>query len=130
MNEHYKAVLADLKQMKQDAEAGITAIERLIARASEASPVSSEETDLFDDLDAPGVVITESVPQRVIRFLATRPGHPFTVDEIVKGATVGSVPTLRGALGRMVKAGKISKQGRGRYRTPRTKAQNDSASAA
>ena len=120
MNEHYEAVLADLKQMMVDAEAGILAIERLISRAN--APGNANGTGKPGHPDA-----ETSIPQRVIKFLETQPGKSFTIADIIEGIGEANVQTLRGALGRMVKSDppKIGKYGRGRYRAARPKTQPD-----
>lgn len=123
INEHYAAVLSDLKQMKADAEAGITAIERLISRTPAPTQREKEES-LFEDFvesgDKPAKDVP-SVPQRVIAFLMEHPGQTFDADEIGKGTGIGrdQIRTLRGALSRLSKAKKISKYARGRFRARR-----------
>lgn len=126
---NYDEVLADLRQMKADAEAGITAIERLMARSGIApnpkverpGPVSATLSNIaslkpWNDT---------SVPQRVANFLNAQPTRSFTIAEIVEGTGVKKIQTLRGALGRMLKSNppKAAKQGRGHYRAPRPKSQ-------
>jgi hypothetical protein len=115
MSVNYNDVLADLRQVKADAEAGIAAIERLTARAQlpvGASPSVEPMHKAIPEGDA-------SVPQQVARFLGSQPGKSFTIAEIILGTGAQNIPTLRGALGRMVKRGQAGKQGRGRYRAPR-----------
>jgi hypothetical protein len=123
--------LADLRQRKADAEAGIAAIERLVGVASTPK------------VELPGRAGTgrghigslkpwsdTSVPQQVGHFLNSQPGKSFTIAEIIAGTGVRNIPTLRGALGRMVKRGEAAKQGRGRYRAPRPKIQAAESDAA
>ena len=120
INEHYEAVLADLEQMKADAEAGIKAIKRLISRGS--SSTKEVSVGVADSLPLNDSVRTEqamSVPQKVLTFLAERTGQSFTTEEIGEGTGVMQIQTLRGALGRLYKAKKIGKYGRGRYRARR-----------
>jgi len=129
MNEHYYAVLTDLKQMKADAEAGIQAIERLISRpkatdldeGAEASKPARR--NLFGEAVVPA---SPSAPQRVLHFLTEHAGTSFTVQQIAKEGGIEQIGTVRGAVGRLTKSGKISKQGRGRYRVPKRKVQNES----
>lgn len=133
MNAHYEAVLSDLRQMKADAEAGIQAIERLILRpkatglnegAGTSNPV---RRNLFGE---PGVPASPSAPQRILHFLTEHAGTSFTVQQIAKEGGIEQIGTVRGAIGRLTKSGKISKQGRGRYRVPKPKTQNESEPSA
>jgi hypothetical protein len=117
INEHYEAVLADLEQTKADAEAGIKAIKRLISRGSGLTREIS--TGLVDPVPLTEAEQAVSVPQRVLLFLAARMGQSFTTEEIGDGTGVTQIQTLRGALGRLYKAKKIGKYGRGRYRARR-----------
>lgn len=125
MNAHYEAVLEDLKRMKTDAEAGIAAIERLMDR-SKPSRGLFEEDDLGPEKEAPRVQpqkkvqpYSDSVPQRVLRFLQGQPGGSYSIADIAKAIEATNIQTLRGALIRMVKSSKIGKHGRGLYRAPR-----------
>jgi len=122
MNAHYEVVLADLKQMKADAEAGIVAIERLMARPMPEQG-AIEEIDFGPTIGAvqPQKKINppESIPQRVGRFLESQPGGAYSVGDIAKAIGATNVQTLRGALIRMVASGKAAKHGRGLYRAPR-----------
>jgi hypothetical protein len=125
MSVNYEEVLADLRQVKADAEAGITAIERLMARNGIARGLKVElpgTASTGGHIGSPKPWNDTSVPQQVGRFLGGQPGKSFTIAEIIEGIGVQNIPTLRGALGRMVKRGEIAKQGRGRYRTPRRNA--------
>jgi len=121
INEHYAAVLTDLEQMKADAEDGIKAIKRLILRGSgsarEAS--TSEVVPALPINDGIQAEQSLSVPLRVLAFLAMRAGQSLTTEEIAEGIGVTQIQTLRGALGRLYKAKKIGKYGRGRYRARR-----------
>jgi hypothetical protein len=126
MSVNYEEVLADLRQVKADAEAGIAAIERLLARGQVPVGASAGVRPMpktTPDNDA-------SVPQQVARFLNSQPAKSFTIAEIIDGTGVRNIPTLRGALGRMVANGKAGKQGRGRYRAPRPKVQTAETDAA
>jgi hypothetical protein len=131
MNEHYQAVLADLRQMKADAEAGIRAIERLISVGSATAlppivqlqgtiqpprQVEAESAPMEEE-DASGL---GSVPQQVLMFLNDNPGATFTTAEIAEAISPRcKTQTLRGALGRLYKIKKIGKYGRGRFRAKR-----------
>ena len=119
MNAHYEAVLEDLRQMKADAEAGILAIERLISRAQTIPPKAVESRIAPTPAASASGQDGTSVPQQVVQFLESQPGKSFTIADIVQGIGIEKVHTLRGALGRLVKSGKIGKHGRGRYRAPR-----------
>jgi hypothetical protein len=126
MSVNYAEVLADLRQAKADAEASIVAIERLLARGQlpVGAPADVRPTpNATPENDA-------SVPQQVGRFLNSQPGKSFTIAEIIEGTGAQNIPTLRGALGRMVKRGEAAKQGRGRYRAPRPKIQTVDSDAA
>lgn len=112
-NDHYQTVLAELRQVKADAEAGIAAIERLLA----SNPATRSGPDQGGS----------SVPQRVQQFLESQSGKSFTISDIVEALSIENIQTLRGALGRLYKSGKIGKHGRGRYRSPRSKAQAEAA---
>lgn len=122
INAYYEIVLADLRQMKADAEAGIAAIERLLARTLATQALTAEP--ILPMVTSPTEGQSDaSVPQQVVRFLESQPGKYFTIADIVQGVGIEKVQTLRGALGRLLKAGKIGKHGRGRYRALRPKAQ-------
>jgi hypothetical protein len=120
MNEHYAVVLADLKQMKADAEAGIVAIERLMARAGTPanhkphspepeSPPHGQADKQTEDL---------GIPNRVLAFLRENPHGLFTTEAIHTGiGTDVNLKTLRGALSRMALNTKIERVGRGKFRT-------------
>ena len=122
---NYEEVLADLRQMKADAEAGITAIERLMARSS--APGQNHQTvGAFVSYTTPGLPpqkkkqpYSDGIPERVNRFLQSQPGGSYSIMDIAKAIGATNIQTLRGALGRMVKSGKAGKQGRGLYRAPR-----------
>jgi hypothetical protein len=118
MPANYDEVLADLRQMKADAEAGITAIERLMARGH--APVAPPKRTVHGDTTENDA----SYPQEVSRFLGSQPTKSFTIGEIAANIGAENVQSLRGALGRMVKRGQAGKQGRGRYRAPRPKVQS------
>ena len=122
---NYDEVLADLRQMKADAEAGIAAIQRLASSTRAAVPMAAAKASI-----APVPKHTEnpsepSVPQRVVQFLESQQGKSFSIGDIMQGAGIDKIQTLRGALGRLVKPpnGKIGKHGRGRYRALRSKIQ-------
>jgi hypothetical protein len=116
MNEHYEAVLDDLKQMKADAEAGIAAIERLMVKGKPTEKRSSLWDDDEPAQQGPGL------PSKVLDFLNANPSKSFRFDEIVAGIQATNEHSLRGALGRMVKVGRISKAGRGRFRARKPEA--------
>jgi hypothetical protein len=126
MNAHYEEVLEDLRQMKADAEAGILAIERLMSRTQVTAPTVAEPRITANPVGPAEGHDDASVPQRVVQFLESQPGKSFTIADIVQGVGIEKVQTLRGALGRLVKSGKIGRHGRGRYRAPRPKTQPDS----
>jgi hypothetical protein len=107
LNPHYDAVLADLQQMKEDAEDGIRAIKRLISRTGGSGvplAVAAEGT---------------SVANRVFQFLEAQNGRSVKTDEVVKALAPVNIKTVRGALHRLAKDGKIGKHGRGKYRAAR-----------
>jgi hypothetical protein len=135
MNAHYEAVLADLKQMKADAEAGIAAIERLMTRG-EGGKVDVGRTSKSgaEDGSSSGFHVLAdamemSVPQRIGELLGAQPSKSFTIAELVEGTGVKNVQTLRGALIRMVALSKAVRTGRGRYRAPRPKPPQNEGSA-
>jgi hypothetical protein len=107
INPHYDAVLADLRQMKEDAEDGIRAIERLISRTNNTPVVPIEGTG------------AGSVANRVIAFLEAQNGRSVRTDDIYKGLAPVNIKTLRGTLSRLVGDKKIGKHGRGKYRAAR-----------
>ena len=137
MNEHYQAVLADLKQMKADAEFGIAAIERLMSRTA-PEPATVEPRTAFKPMPAPepghdtGEEIdwgdgqirpiknvsanADSVAFRVVHFLNENPGKTFDAEEIAKAVNADNIKSLRGALSRLFKDKKIGRYGRGKYR--------------
>ena len=107
VNPAYDVVLADLQQMKEDAEDGIRAIKRLMSRSLAAGIVPAQ---------APA---DASVANRIIAFLAAQEGRSVRVDDLSKGIAPVNMKTLRGTLARLAKEGKIGKHGRGRYRSAR-----------
>lgn len=107
-NPHYDAVLADLRQMKEDAQDGIRAIERLISRASANSVTKPIEG-----------AATGSVANRVIAFLESQNGRAVRTDEVFKAVGPVNMKTLRGTLARLAADKKIGKHGRGKYRAAR-----------
>ena len=121
LNEHYEAVLADLQQMKADAEDGIRAIKRLMSRSGTVgnrvleTPVSFQRED------------SGSLPNRIVSYLDSRQGRSFRIGEIWEGTGKPNVKTLRGALQRLARTGKIGKHGRGRYRAKREPANAQAA---
>jgi hypothetical protein len=124
MPANYDEVLADLRQMKADAEAGITAIERLMARGhAPVEPPKRAAQGNTAENDA-------SIPEQVSGFLGGQQGKSFTINEIAMSIGAKNLQSLRGALGRMVVNGKAAKQGRGRYRAPRPKIQTVEPDAA
>lgn len=115
---NYDEVLADLRQMKADAEAGIAAIQRLASRTQIGVPVVT----VAPATPAAGIAEDQSstsVPRRIVQFLESHPQKGLAIADISQGAGVTSIPTLRGALGRLVKAEKIARAGRGCYRAVR-----------
>ena len=118
---NYDEVLADLRQMKADAEAGIAAIERLASRTPATAPIAP----VTPVVGIPGDQGDASIPQRILRFLEANPGS-WRIMNIADNTGVKNIQTLRGALGRLVNAGKVGKHGRGRYRAPRSKTQPES----
>ena len=124
VNPHYEAVLADLKRMKADAEAGIAAIERLMAKPTPVQDTAVQEIDpgpMTNGVQPQKMVqpYSDSIPQRVNRFLASQPGGSYSVGDIAKAIGATNIQTQRGALIRMVASGKAMKHGRGLYRAPR-----------
>jgi len=120
MNEHYKAVLADLEQMKADAEDGIRAIKRLMSRdvdqhksAAVPPPVSEKTTKGRQSSDS-------SLPNKIIAFLEAHHGKSYAAQDIAEGLGGGvNMKTLRGTLARLAGERRIGKHGRGRYRSSR-----------
>jgi hypothetical protein len=106
-NPHYDAVLADLRQMKEDAQDGIRAIERLISRAS------------VNSAPKPAGGVPGSVANRVIAFLESQNGRAVRTEEIYKALAPVNMKTLRGTLSRLATDKKIGKHGRGKYRAAR-----------
>jgi hypothetical protein len=112
MNDHYAAVLADLEQMKVDAEHGIQAIKRLIARAADTTAVSQIATRRDN----------ATLTKRVIDFVESQQGKSCRAEEIREalGGSAVNMRTLRGTLARLAKDKKIGKYGWGRYRAARS----------
>lgn len=124
MNSHYEAVLADLRQTKADAEAGIRAIERLMARnaqASEDEATSAPAITAKAKAESNGTSNSgdPSVPTRILELLASQPNHSFSFGEILLGLATVNAKTLRGALARVANKGRIAKPSRGKYRAVR-----------
>jgi hypothetical protein len=105
-NPHYDAVLADLRQMKEDAQDGIRAIERLVSRAS----ASSSPTESIG---------TGSIANRIVAFLESQNGRSVRTEEVLKAIGPVNMKTLRGTLSRLASDKKIGKHGRGKYRAAR-----------
>ena len=105
---HYEAVLADLEQMKADAEAGIRAITKLMSRVA-----PSRDTEPAGESNE-----KKSIPTKILEFLAESPAKAFRAEEIEEAIKTGNIKSLRGALARMVKedGAKIKRAGRGRYK--------------
>lgn len=116
LNSQYQAVLADLQQMKADAEDGIRAIKRLLSRSAAVSPVATETPDNAG-----------SLPNRVVTFLESRQGRSFKIGEVAQSFPGENIKTLRGVLARLYKEEKIGKHGRGRYRSHRERSVGDKA---
>lgn len=114
------ATVADLRSMKEEIETGIRAIEMLISRQrnTAVSNLSSTRSE------APPTTMSSaqgSVPSRIIRFLEETPNKSYRAEEIAEAiGEASNIKTVRGALARMAKDGKIGKHGRGRYRAKRT----------
>jgi hypothetical protein len=116
INPHYDAVLADLQQMKEDAEDGIRAIKRLISRTGSAAVVPIEGTG------------TTSVANRIIAFLEAQNGRSVRTEDVFKALTPVNIKTLRGTLSRLATDKKIGKHGRGKYRAARRAREESSPS--
>lgn len=106
-NPHYDAVLADLQQMKEDAEDGIRAIKRLMSRSMGTSGGPSE---------VPG---NTSIANRIVVFLEAQHGRSVRTEEVSKALAPVNMKTLRGTLSRLASEKKIGKHGRGKYRAAR-----------
>ena len=115
LNPHYEAVLADLEQMKADAEDGIRAIRRLMARSGSSAPAV---------LPSVAPPLSGSLTTRMVAFLGSQQGKSFRAEEIAMalGDSNVNMKTLRGTLARLAKDKKIGKHGRGRYRCARNTA--------
>ena len=121
MNEHYVAVLADLKQMKADAEAGIAAIERLVSRGGQTqfqfSPPIAQPIPVTTISDAAVVADEAGIPDRVLEIFTKDPGRVYDTERLA--ALLGSVniKTLRGALSRLSSGdnAKLKRLSRGKY---------------
>jgi hypothetical protein len=115
INEHYAVVLADLQQMKTDAEAGIAAIQRLLTRGrTETAAIKPIKIVEPEPLTLPGDEI--SIPSQVLAFLNANPSRSYTAMQIRTG--IGgdvNIKTLRGALSRLA-GKKIERQARGKFR--------------
>ena len=132
MNEHYAAVLADLEQMKADAEDGIRAIKRLMSRIL-GEPSVTEPTTSKQKPTVPTTAITvseqPSIPTLVLQMLAEQPNRSFRFQEIFERMPDVNAKTLRGALSRLGGENKIGKHGRGRYRALRNRQEVESESS-
>jgi len=106
-NPHYDVVLADLQQMKEDAEDGIRAIKRLMSRTSVAGAVPVESTG------------SPSIANKIITFLEAQQGRSVKTAEMQTAIAPVNVKTLRGTLSRLASEKKIGKHGRGKYRAAR-----------
>jgi hypothetical protein len=115
-NPHYDVVLADLQQMKEDAEDGIRAIKRLISRTSVAGAAPIESTG------------TPSIANRIIAFLEAQNGRSVKTAEMQTALAPVNVKTLRGTLSRLASEKKIGKHGRGKYRAARRAREEATAS--
>ena len=109
MNEHYLAVLADLEQMKADAENGITAIKRLLAKTDTVVTAHAKPHRKVAD---------GSIQTLILEFLNRHPSKIHRPKEIANGIGVGAVANLRGPLSRLAGEKKIAQHGRGKYSAP------------
>jgi hypothetical protein len=107
INPHYDAVLADLQQMKEDAEDGIRAIKRLMSRTIGGGIIPVEAAG------------SGSVANRIIAFLEAQNGRSVRTEDVSKALSPVNLKTLRGTLARLASNGKIGKHGRGKYRAAR-----------
>jgi hypothetical protein len=123
LNAHYEAVLADLRQMKADAEDGIRAILRLMSRSGVAS--SSAPSDNADVAGA-----GSSLSNRIIGFLDSQQGRSCRAEDIAKAIGAVNIKTMRATLFRLAKSGKIGRHGRGKYRCARKSTANTEIMAA
>src|SRR5260370_37010572 len=121
MNPHYEAVLADLRQMKADAEAGIVAIERLASRSMGGARPSEQPPPVTPAsiIQRPFGFNAQSAATQIVEFLNSNTGRTFTIEVIGKGVGAYNLKTIRGALSRLAKDKKIGKYGRGKYRATR-----------
>jgi hypothetical protein len=107
--------LADLQQMKEDAEDGIRAMKRLMSRTTSAGVVPVEAAG-------------GSIANRIVLFLEGQNGRSVRTDEVRKAIAPVNMKTLRGTLSRLAKDGKIGKHGRGKYRAARRAREEPTAS--
>jgi hypothetical protein len=127
LNEHYEAVLADLQQMKADAEDGIRAIKRLMTRPAGSVGTQVTEPSSSVQPEDNGGPQNPSLPNQIITFLESRQGRNFRASDIWEGIGKPNMKTLRGALQRLSKAERIGKHGRGRFRARRQAATSEAA---
>lgn len=108
MNEHYAAVLADLQQMKSDAENGIRALQRLMSRDSANGPHAIAPVRAHGN----GAELS-GASRRVIEFLEANPATSYTLAEVARGIDQADLP--RATLARLAASGRISKAAPGRF---------------
>ena len=104
---NYKTVLTELRQAKQDAEARIRDVEIAIRAVQK---LAGQEQDGMKSAELPA-----SLAMKIMALMNENPSHLFSFRDISE-ALGGNEKTLRGALARMLKAGKIETAGRGQYR--------------
>jgi hypothetical protein len=130
LNEHYEAVLADLQQMKADAEDGIRAIKRLMTRPAGSVGTQVTKPSANVQPEDNGTPQNPSLPNQIIAFLEGRQGRNFRAKDIWEGLGKPNIKTLRGALQRLSTSEKIGKHGRGRFRARRVATTSEAAAGA
>jgi len=110
MNEHYLAVLADLEQLKADAEHGIRAIKRLLAKTNTVVTAHAKPRRKAAD---------RSIQTLILEFLNRHPSKILRPREIATGIGIDGVANLRGPLSRLAGEKKIAQHGRGKYSASR-----------
>lgn len=105
MNAHYSAVLADLEMMKADAENGIIALRRLVARDSPVTPT------------APRTARRAPVSDAVIQFLDANRGEARTVAEIAAAIGHAADESIRRTVNRLARTKRIARSAGSKFRS-------------
>ena len=123
VNPHYEIVLADLEQMKKDAEDGIRAIKQLMARSGqvvadqEAEPAKPVRPPQRNDMpEAMAKSVVHNTAALVRGAFTKQPHRVFTVKDLASVLGLSDIKTIGATVFRLTDRGFIKKVSRGHYR--------------